>query len=415
MFVGTVIARQATERTGELDFKIGIIDAFKGVTVKEVTVRESEHTAACGYPFRVGESYLIFARHRDGRYYSGICSRTHPLAVATDDLEMLRQIKTGRVTSRVLGAALRRQLSVTGGYSGYEGAGAMIGLPIVVRGMGVSRETLTDATGRFVFEGLPPGDYQIEPRWPSGLKDLRHVGPIRVSECGAGDISLIAVMDAPLGGVVRTVDGVPIEQSVVVTVVRSDETSGGLMDPKLHSASAFTDPNGLWAFHGLPPGRYVVGVNLLEPPTVSSPYPRTFYTAGTETREATPVDVVEGRQVQLDLRVGPRLATRSISGVVLDEKETPVPDANILLFDAELPTATNLGTRARSDEHGRFSVLVLEGRSYLVQAKAYGRVRNLASRPIGVSLTKRIDPTGNVIALDLVLVPAARSSPTRPP
>ena len=116
VFVGIVIASEAAERRGELDFKIGVIDAFKGVTVKEVTVRESEHTAACGYPFRVGESYLVFARHRHGLYYSGICSRTQPLAVATDDLEMLRQIKTGRVTSRVLGTALRRQLSLNGGY-----------------------------------------------------------------------------------------------------------------------------------------------------------------------------------------------------------------------------------------------------------------------------------------------------------
>ena len=58
----------------------------------------------------------------------------------------------------------------------------MVGLPIAVRGAGVSREALTDATGRFVFEGLPPGDYQIEPRWPSGLKELRPAGPIPVSE-----------------------------------------------------------------------------------------------------------------------------------------------------------------------------------------------------------------------------------------
>ncbi len=126
---------------GDLDFKFGVIDAFKGVTVKEITVREREHTAACGYPFRVGEPYLVFARHHHGLYYSGICGRTQPLAVATDDLEMLRQIKTGRVTSRVLGTALRRQLSLNRGYYGYEDAGAMIGLPIAVRGAGASRET----------------------------------------------------------------------------------------------------------------------------------------------------------------------------------------------------------------------------------------------------------------------------------
>ena len=173
--------------------RFGVIDAFKGVTVKEITVRERQHTAACGYPFRVGEPYLVFARHRHGLYYSGICARTQPLAVATDDLEMLRQIKTGRVTSRVLGTALRRQLSVNGGYYGYEDAGAMIGLPIAVRGAGVSRETLTDANGSFVFEGLPPGDYQVEPpvavRTEGTVSSSNH---IRVSECGAGDISLIA-------------------------------------------------------------------------------------------------------------------------------------------------------------------------------------------------------------------------------
>ena len=140
------------------------------------------------------------------------------------------------------------------------------------------------------------------------------------------------------------------------------------MDPKLHSASAFTDPNGRWAFDGLPPGRYVVGVNLLEPPTISSPYPRTFYTAGTETREATPVDVVDGQQVQLDLRVGPRLATCSVSGVVLDEKETPVraPTSSFPMSSFPLRPAPYA---RHADEHGRFSVLALEGRSYLVRAR----------------------------------------------
>ncbi|HEX5706242.1 MAG TPA: hypothetical protein VFX96_03030 [Pyrinomonadaceae bacterium] len=70
-------------------FKVKL--AWKNVTSGEVVVTTPASSAACGYSFRKGEAYVVYAYGGDeGRELStGLCSRTRPLSAADEDLREL--------------------------------------------------------------------------------------------------------------------------------------------------------------------------------------------------------------------------------------------------------------------------------------------------------------------------------------
>lgn len=70
---------------------ITVLRAWKGVEAgKEITVITSESSASCGYSFRQGETYLVYAaRSQNGVLSVSLCSRTRRIADAADDLTAL--------------------------------------------------------------------------------------------------------------------------------------------------------------------------------------------------------------------------------------------------------------------------------------------------------------------------------------
>jgi hypothetical protein len=60
---------------------------WKGMLGKTVVIRTPASEAACGYTFRVGGDYMVYAydRGRPGEPYTGLCTHTKPLAKAAID------------------------------------------------------------------------------------------------------------------------------------------------------------------------------------------------------------------------------------------------------------------------------------------------------------------------------------------
>ena len=58
------------------------------------------NSACCGYEFRKGESYLVYAGGQPEALSASLCSRTRPLAQADDDIAVLNKIVAGeRITA----------------------------------------------------------------------------------------------------------------------------------------------------------------------------------------------------------------------------------------------------------------------------------------------------------------------------
>ncbi len=71
----------------------------------------------------------------------------------------------------------------------------------------------------------------------------------------------------------------------------------------------FSNANGEFEFNGLPPGDYLLGVNLKRPQS-GPPYPPTYFPGTTNPAEATPVHVGEGTvHENVDFVMPPALAT----------------------------------------------------------------------------------------------------------
>lgn len=93
VFQGKVTALQVDQPEGAyLAFHVYTLEVervWKGDVVDTLTVRTADNSAACGRPFEVGESYLVYAKDVEGQLSDNLCSRTSKLADASEDLDAL--------------------------------------------------------------------------------------------------------------------------------------------------------------------------------------------------------------------------------------------------------------------------------------------------------------------------------------
>ena len=140
--------------------------------------------------------------------------------------------------------------------------------------------------GRFEFERVPAGQYEVtvemphgfppasSDRWVPGVFDdsPRLTRGITISNdraCSYAPFS--AVVDGRISGRVLKSDGSPAKYIEVEAVAADINTRGGEHYLRL---DAMTNESGRFEFRRLPAGSYHVGVNLRDVVTRFKPYPR---------------------------------------------------------------------------------------------------------------------------------------------
>ncbi len=74
-------------RDAAIEFKVTTV--WKGELNETAFITTNYHGATCGYPFRIGEEYIVYADGRNGVLRVGLCSRTRPVSSAEEDFEIL--------------------------------------------------------------------------------------------------------------------------------------------------------------------------------------------------------------------------------------------------------------------------------------------------------------------------------------
>lgn len=427
VFVGTVMEMspgspaagdgRGSDATLRVRFSVG--ERFGGAADSTAVVSTADNGGACGYPFQVGESYLVYAyRSADGLSTSA-CTRTAPLGAARDDLEVLREASRGAVRSRLYGSVALLVSRLDGGL-----VPALAGtLPqvrvVATRDPDAARErpprdaapgtpttaerheAVTDAMGEFRFMGLEPGWYTVRaavdrPFKPAFDREM----PVQLDGCSASADVLLTV--EALTGTIRRSDGSPIGRGLKVSVVGVDQVADD------RSALAFTDAEGGWRIDGLSDGRYQVGINVFQAPTAEHPYPATWYPGVTDVSKADVVTVADNRPRRLDVTLPAPLPVRAIHGVVVDAAGQRVAGAAVEIVDREFPT--NTVGRASTDRDGRFSIDAVVGRQLIARARHYSGAGAVESDPVDVT----VDPSGAGTTDALTLtVWKPRTPPTR--
>ncbi len=97
VFSGRVLEITKQPQNFYISVKLLVIDSWKGSLPKEITVTTGLGNGDCGYPFEVGESYLIYANGSDeNKLSTNICQRTDSLLEKPQDIKILGKGKLTR-------------------------------------------------------------------------------------------------------------------------------------------------------------------------------------------------------------------------------------------------------------------------------------------------------------------------------
>lgn len=122
---------------------------WRGNAADSVTVMTGAGGGDCGYNFRKGRKYLVFASEHEGRLWTNICSPTKPLDRAAQDLEYLANAATSSTAGRIYGIVRASKGRPLSRYT------------VVLSGPTGQRLTVTNASGEYEFNEMPPGEYAI--------------------------------------------------------------------------------------------------------------------------------------------------------------------------------------------------------------------------------------------------------------
>src|ERR1044072_4334207 len=269
-----------------------------------------------------------------------------------------------------------------------------------------SAQTKTDSEGFYHLRGLTAGSYQIatftpnmiaaelDPQYPFGFGtfNLSKTVLLAAGE-DVAEIDLKLKRGGVITGRVTDADEKPIveERVSLQPIVENGQPAPR---PPLPSAMMYlTDDRGVYRIYGLAAGRYrvSVGQSSATPGFVNSPngfYEMTFHPDTTDASRARVVEVTEGGEAtNIDIKLGPRKETHSITGRVVDaENGLPISGARIgvMVMREQAYTA---GTFAATSADGTFTLNGLTGGRYGIYVTSENTEADVYSDPVPVTVT----------------------------
>ena len=363
VFVGHVVSIDSS--MGGRLVQMAVIEGFRGFQLSQVTMVTGSGGSDCGYPFRMGESYVVYAhRSPTGQLSTSICSRTRPVANATDDLAYLRSL-AAVVPGTLARVAGRVQLWEWPVRTDREPR-SLPGLTVTATGEGRTFSARADDRGEFELTGLPLGKYEVAVRAPEGYEAVAR--PLEVHDPrGCGAAVLYVRYDGRVRG--RVVDrrggairGLPLELVPTADVGKASGSSNRVL--------ALTATDGTFELRLVAPGEYLLGFNSIRDHDGQLTFPRAFYPGVEEPAGAARIVVSIGERARLrDFVVPDKIRLVTIEGLVVDEAGRPVPEASISLRDST--EGPNVIGPPFVTSDGRFAFSVVDGGRYEVAVTRY--------------------------------------------
>lgn len=76
IFTGRVLQVNRKNNQPNVTVKLAVQKRWKGKISNEIKIVTAADSAACGFNFEVGKTYLVYASETDGKLSTDICSRT---------------------------------------------------------------------------------------------------------------------------------------------------------------------------------------------------------------------------------------------------------------------------------------------------------------------------------------------------
>jgi protocatechuate 3,4-dioxygenase beta subunit len=291
------------------------------------------------------------------------------LSQAQDDVELIREVIKGKPRARIFGV-VHEYVSKLGDFEKGARYKPKAGLTIEAVGASGMHEAVTDADGRFRLDGLKPGKYKVRLLLPPtfGLRYSFQRSELEVEVtqgCWAEDVDFTVQVNGLIRGRIYDAQGKPVGEQVQVTLVASESAGADAVEGR----NEYTDKQGRYEFDGLPPGRYLLGINIADVPNKNTPFPKIYHPSGGTPAQATVITLGEGQKLDdYDFHLPPPLVAQTITGTAYLEDGKPAVGATLELYDLERPESGVWGIDAKTDAHGRFKVKAFRGRRYQLRA-----------------------------------------------
>lgn len=382
VFAGTVVG------SGNIDIDEGgykqemrlvhltVEQPVRGMQAAEVEVVTGWGGGDCGYGFKIGQRYLVYAYRdeKDQRLSTSICTRTRKLSEADSDFAFIRAMPTSNANGLVFGTVGKRNQEWKEGDKWYK---PVADAGLTIEGEGRQYQAQSDSDGNFRVENVVPGKYLVKLKLPPGLIRNSLVkdegapiveNEIEVAAHGCAETGFYLESDTRVSGRVLDADGNPVaKMQLNMRGAASDKRN---INTLLY---AVTNADGYFEFKTVPTGDYWLGYHLLNMPLQEGvPYAR-IYLPGVPTKAlATVVTVKEGQSLSgLTLQLPAPLTQRTVNGLVVGPDGQPAPGASVYVSLSEEGDLSSFSSTT-TDEKGQFTLKLYEGLQFKVSAYLKG-------------------------------------------
>lgn len=353
--------------------RLRVVEAFRGTPAPgaDVIVLTGSGGGDCGYPFKAGEEYLVYASRRSDadELSTGICSRTKAAVQAAADLEYARAAAGGRAPGGRVTGSVRVHMRDLARSRRRVRPVPLAGVTVLLTQNGAALRAETNAQGHYAIESPAPGRYVLSAELPDGYYASESGQTVEVADSRACVESDLTVMhDGRVTG--RVID--PAGRAVPGLTV--ELTLAAALDDRFNSEriQALTRSDGTFELTRVPPGKFLVGINTRRDADGGFDPPRVLYPGVEDVAEARTVAVPAGGRVALDDFVLPSdVEYVRVEGIVLAPDGSPASGVRVFVkHDSE--KSYIMSEPAMTDPSGRFVVALLAGATWRLVAERSG-------------------------------------------
>jgi hypothetical protein len=176
----------------KLRYRFEVIEAFHGVEGPTADVVTGRGGGDCGFEFRLGESYFLYAgTTKNGEYSAWICGPTKRLDHAKADVAYARQAAREEARTGLYGRVVQVDRDDVEDFPSSEG---LAGLLVRIEGPGGQRYSArTDDRGGFRIQGKLEGSYTVYTELPGDFPPVEaQQVEVPAGRCAGVEISVPA-------------------------------------------------------------------------------------------------------------------------------------------------------------------------------------------------------------------------------